>query len=162
MLSGSVLSASGWEGVMIVYCCPACGRRMELRDELAGKLIRCPECHSPERVRSGDDGEDVEVLEEDRTGSGYRCLHCKSRRPPLFKRVRTPLGSLLGVVVGGFGLFLLLVLIGVLALASDLPIGLLLLILLGAVGLWLGAVVWIETVLKESRRVCPDCKARVS
>ena len=44
----------------------ACGRTVTVKDELAGKLVKCPECKQPLRVPAGDDEvADADMLDED-------------------------------------------------------------------------------------------------
>ena len=157
-------------------CCPRCGK--------SASADGCPHCGLKRRPAAAGDGDqpgsgedwviDAEAaLDADDAGAnvgGYRCLHCRSRRPPETKRFRTPLGTLLEVFVGLAGLVLLVGLVGVLAAGpspnrygetDSTPTGLLVAILVGAALFWLGCLMGIEWLLKEQRRVCPDCKARI-
>ena len=50
----------------------ACGRSMLVKDELAGKLARCPDCKQPVRVPGGGGTVEPEYLDEEDDRSARR------------------------------------------------------------------------------------------
>lgn len=68
--------------------CDACGRRVKVKEEYAGKRIRCPACEEPIRVPQGGDDFDVDFEEdefEERPAAksrGQRSAPVKQRAKP--------------------------------------------------------------------------------
>ncbi len=40
---------------MLRVCCPVCGRKVRVPDDLTGRRVRCPECEEPIRTPLGQD-----------------------------------------------------------------------------------------------------------
>src|SRR5262249_11159838 len=52
--SSSPDSHAELEGIMIAQTCPFCQKKLSIKDELAGKKIKCPGCQKPVTVSRGE------------------------------------------------------------------------------------------------------------
>jgi DNA-directed RNA polymerase subunit RPC12/RpoP len=108
---------------VIEFECLGCGTTFDVSETLAGKVIKCRECHQPGKVRaplnggpknasndggpkskSGDKGSlrsATASLASSLKGD-YQCPYCGTRVPWEWRRIWTPASTLL-LLAGGFG-----------------------------------------------------------
>ena len=107
------------ERPVIEFECLGCGSTFEVSDSLAGKVIKCRECHQPGKVQAPFDGvtrtkvgeklEKPEKSEKSERSSplsslsstlkgSYQCPYCGTRVPWEWRRCWTPASTLLLVI----------------------------------------------------------------
>ncbi len=82
---------------MIEFECYGCGSKFDVSDSLAGKVIKCRECHQPGKVRVplNGSGSSAKIKTGEKAAStsskgDYQCPFCGSRQPWEWRRHWSP------------------------------------------------------------------------
>jgi len=92
--------------------CPSCEKALKVKDELAGKKVKCPGCGEPIVVEAADDPESETAVQEPPRRKARATDAEDDDRPRKKKKKKKKSNSLLWILLGG-GAALLLLLIGV-------------------------------------------------
>ena len=151
----------------IVFECLECSTSTEVDDDLAGRTIRCRECHSFGRVPVPPPPKKPREVAPS-PAVNYRCPFCHSTNRPAWRRFWTPISTLVWLVawpivfgpIGGFCAALIYFWGGIIKASPVAAFA------LGAAALAVPCVVQYlfarSRFLREERQVCPDCGVRVS
>jgi hypothetical protein len=153
----------------ILFECLECNTTTEVDDDLAGKTIRCRECHSFGRVPVPPPKKKPREIAPSPPAPifTYRCPFCQSTNRPVWRRYWTPVSTIAWLIVwpvffaplwgvctallfawAGFGKETTLVSLG---------IGAALFVVL----LFAQYMTANSRFIKEERQVCPDCGVRL-
>jgi hypothetical protein len=154
----------------ILFRCVECATETEVADDLAGKFIKCRECHTPGKVPMPEKVRGAEPATPPRLARPpvpYRCPFCGSEERWVWDWCWTPASTialilLLPIFLAGAAFALGTLMATAAAAVTAAHVALVLGI--GAVGL-IGCVAAAVTVARpllcEARQVCPDCRTRV-
>jgi hypothetical protein len=93
----------------IALSCPACDKSLKIKDELAGKKVKCPDCGEPILVEAY---EEPEAVEEEPPRRKARAEEEDDRPRKKKKKKKKSNATLWLVLAGGLAFFLLLLAVG--------------------------------------------------
>lgn len=105
----------------ISFACPSCEHRLKVRDELAGRKVKCPSCGGGVLVPVGEEDEDTAAAATAQPSRQERESPEDEERPrkKKKKKQKSNKGLLIGLVIGG----VVLVAVVVLVIVLNLPRG---------------------------------------
>jgi hypothetical protein len=154
----------------ILFLCLECGTEAEVADDLAGKVIKCRECHTPGKVPAPPKRPEPAAAPTSRPGHApvsYRCPFCGCESRWVWDWYWTPASTIALILLLPSSLAATAFAVGMMmaTAAAVKPPEILTVLGLGAVGfavcVYLGVTVG-RPLLCEARQVCPECRTRLS